>query len=86
MKFTAKISEQGQITLPKTLRQKIGVETGSRVILEVDDSLTIKVGTEYPIKSFFGTFGSSISGHQDATEMVSSLRTKNINNRFGQSK
>lgn len=74
-KYAVKISEQGQITLPKALRNKISAQNGNRVILTIDDgSNTINVSKKYPIENYFGKFGSNIAGGEDPTSFVKSLR------------
>jgi AbrB family looped-hinge helix DNA binding protein len=83
-KYSVKISEQGQITLPKSLRQQLNTGAGARVVLVVDDNTpnNIKVTNEYPIKAYFGTMGNSITNGTDATEFIKNMRQQDTNKRL----
>ena len=82
-KYAVKISEQGQITLPKALRDRIRAKSGERVILVVDDNNISKiiVSKNYPIESYFGAFKSTISGGMDAAGFVRKMRDEDIKKR-----
>ena len=83
-KYAVKISEQGQITLPKALRNKIGAQNGNRVILTIDDgSNAINVSKKYPIEKYFGKFGGTIAGGEDPTSFVKNLREEDSTKHSG---
>ena len=58
--YTAKISQQGQITLPAELRKRLGVQPGARVVLRESNNGAIEVD--------------KITGGSDAAEYVRKLR------------
>lgn len=45
MSTTATVSDKGQVTLPKALRERLGIQPGSRLAFRVatDGSLTVQV-------------------------------------------
>lgn len=54
--YRAKVSPQGQLTLPKKARQNLGVVDGvSYVYVTVLDEHTIGVSTENPISKYYGS-------------------------------
>lgn len=73
--YAVKISEQGQITLPKDLRNRIGVTAGNRVILTVsEDSNVVAVNNKFPIESYFGKFDKTIAGGDDPAKFIRNIR------------
>ncbi|OIP90485.1 MAG: hypothetical protein AUK55_12730 [Syntrophobacteraceae bacterium CG2_30_61_12] len=54
--ITAKITSKGQITLPKKIREKLGVHPGEELGFEEQDNLIVirKVVTESPFDKWVG--------------------------------
>ena len=54
--ITAKITSKGQITLPKKIREKLGVHPGDELGFEEQDNLIVirKVVTESPFDKWVG--------------------------------
>ncbi len=73
--YTAKISPQGQITLPVSLRKQLNLETSQYVMLYIDSENKIKVSGELPIEKHFGTLKNAwTKPGQDAAEYARKLR------------
>ncbi|MGA2225717.1 MAG: AbrB/MazE/SpoVT family DNA-binding domain-containing protein [Syntrophobacteraceae bacterium] len=55
--ITAKVTSKGQITLPKKIREKLGVHPGEDVGFEEKDNLLVisKVVTKSPFDKWVGT-------------------------------
>ncbi|MGC9966974.1 MAG: AbrB/MazE/SpoVT family DNA-binding domain-containing protein [Syntrophobacteraceae bacterium] len=55
--ITAKVTSKGQITLPKKIREKLGVRPGEDVGFEEKDNLLVisKVVTKSPFDKWVGT-------------------------------
>ncbi len=55
--ITAKVTSKGQITLPKRIRERLGVRPGEYVGFEEKDSLLVinKVVTKSPFDKWVGT-------------------------------
>lgn len=74
--MTAKITSKGQITLPKEIRDRLGVESGDSVRFEIEDG-EIKV---YPNRQFDFTqlIGAAPLGEEwdglSASEVIDDLR------------
>ena len=69
--YTAKISAQGQITVPSEVRKKIGAEKGQYVRFYLDgDALALASTT--PIEKYFGKV--NILGGEDPVEFIRKLR------------
>lgn len=62
MIWTAKVTSKGQITLPKGLRERLGLKPGSRVVFKVeDDQITLERLPD--VLSLYGAF--AVSEPQD---------------------
>ena len=73
--YTLKISPQGQLTLPRGLREQLRIEPGSRVTLTVADDSLLQISSKSPIERHFGTMPELWTGDgQDATEYARELR------------
>lgn len=46
----AKLSQKGQITVPKEVREKLGVDAGDRIVFFFDEDNTIKITNTENIK------------------------------------
>lgn len=48
------INQRGALTLPKEVREKLGVTRGGQVLVEVDDggSVTLRAGTVLPVEIY----------------------------------
>lgn len=71
--YVAKISSQGQITLPKTLRNELKILEGSNVLLRANADGELVVGGKFPIEKYFGTLG-DLTGGMDAAEYIRKMR------------
>jgi AbrB family looped-hinge helix DNA binding protein len=73
--YTLKISPQGQLTLPRDLRERLHVQPGSRVAVSVSDNGVLRVSDKPPIAAYFGTLkGAWLDEGEDATEYARKLR------------
>jgi bifunctional DNA-binding transcriptional regulator/antitoxin component of YhaV-PrlF toxin-antitoxin module len=52
--YILNISPQGQLTLPRALRERLHVRPGSRITATVIDDGKLRISTEPPIASYFG--------------------------------
>lgn len=55
MQLITTVTQKGQITIPKSLRQKFGIESFSKVYLEADRG-GIKITSSYDILDLAGKF------------------------------
>src|SRR5260221_10107711 len=53
--YTLRISPQGQLTLPRGLRERLRVQPGSHITVAVIDGGTLQISNEPPIAKYFGT-------------------------------
>ena len=73
--YVLKISPQGQLTLPRRLREQLKVDRGSRITVRVSsDKKRLEVGADLPITKYFGTMGRAITGGRDAAEYIREMR------------
>lgn len=73
--YTLKISPQGQLTLPRSLREQLRVHPGSRIAVVVTDDGSLKVSSKSPIEKHFGTMPNVWTAKgQDAAEYARELR------------
>lgn len=73
--YTLKISPQGQLTLPRDLREQLRLQPGSRIVVVVTDEGSLKVSRKLPIEKYFGTLaGAWTDKGQDAAEYTRQLR------------
>lgn len=77
MKVTAKITSKGQVTLPKEVRELLGVGKGDSVRFEVRNG-TVEVYPQKPIPDFAALIGAYPLGPEwdglSAVEVVEELR------------
>jgi len=68
----ATVAERGQVTIPKPLRDKLGIRPGTRLDFMDDRGklVAVKVGDEDPVGRVFGCLGKGLK--TDAT--IRSLR------------
>lgn len=68
----ATVAERGQVTIPKILRDKLGIRPGTRLDFKDDRGklVAVKVGDEDPVGRVFGCLGRGLK--TDAT--IRSLR------------
>lgn len=52
--YKAKISAQGQVTIPSEVRQKIGASKGSYIRFVVTDTNELAITSKLPIEKYFG--------------------------------
>lgn len=73
--YTLKISPQGQLTLPRQLREQLQLQPGSRVAVAVTDGGRLQLSDKPPIAAHFGTLPNVwTSDGQDAAEYSRALR------------
>jgi AbrB family looped-hinge helix DNA binding protein len=73
--YTLKISPQGQLTLPRDLRERLHVQPGSRVTVTVEESGNLRASNRLPITKRFGTLtGVWTKERQDTAEYTRELR------------
>jgi AbrB family looped-hinge helix DNA binding protein len=73
--YTLKISPQGQLTLPKELREKLHVQAGSRISVTVADDGNLRISRDLSISKHFGKLaGAWTDSGQDAAVYVRDLR------------
>ena len=61
MKHTATMTSKGQITIPKEIRQRLGLERGDRVIFECEAGRVVLKpyrGETNPFAAYVGALGS----------------------------
>ena len=68
----AKVAERGQVTIPKALRNKLGLAPGTTLEFEAKDGklIAVKVQPRGPVDAVFGTLGQGRS----TDELVGELR------------
>jgi AbrB family looped-hinge helix DNA binding protein len=73
--YTLKISPQGQVTLPRELRERLHVDPGSRIAITVSDSGALEISSTLPVAKHFGTLpGVWTTEGQDAAAYTRKLR------------
>lgn len=73
--YTLKISSQGQLTLPRDLRERLHVHPGSRIAVTVTDNGGLHISSKLPITRHFGTLrGVWTAEGQDAAQYARELR------------
>lgn len=73
--YTLKISPQGQLTLPRSLRERLRVHPGSRIAVVVTNDGSLKISGKSPIEKRFGTMPHIWTAKgQDAAEYTRELR------------
>lgn len=73
--YTLKISPQGQLTLPRSLREQLRVHPGSRIGVVVTDDGNLQISNKSPVEKHFGTMPNSWTAKgQDAAEYTRELR------------
>lgn len=55
LKFTASVTQKGQVTLPKRLRERYGIMPLSKVLIAADES-SIRIEPTQDITNLAGTF------------------------------
>ena len=61
MRALATMTSKGQVTIPKEIRQRLGLNKGDRIAFVVEDGVTILKparGEEDPFKKYAGALGS----------------------------
>jgi bifunctional DNA-binding transcriptional regulator/antitoxin component of YhaV-PrlF toxin-antitoxin module len=81
--YTAKISSQGQITLPRAARELLGVAAGHFIAIKVVGRGRLEVSDELPIERAFGSLGMSLTSGEDAAVYTRKLRRTMEGQRFG---
>jgi len=73
-----KLSSKGQITIPKEVRDKLDLETGDRVLIEVKEHLAVIRPLRKPSETMrgIGKTTKSILGDISATELIKKMRTE----------
>ena len=73
--YALKISPQGQVTLPRDLRERLRVRPGSRITVTLADDSTLRISNKPPIAEHFGRLvGAWTASGQDAADYARSLR------------
>ena len=73
--YTLKISSQGQLTLPRELREQLHVQPGSRIAVAVTGNGVLRISTKPPIADHFGALAGAWTGDgQDAADYARNLR------------
>jgi len=73
--YTLKVSPQGQLTLPRNLRERLRVQPGSRITVSVTKDGSLRLSGKLPITKHFGTLpGAWTAKGQDAAEYTRKLR------------
>jgi antitoxin PrlF len=69
---TGKISEKGQITVPKPLRERLGIRAGDQLEFSEEDGRLIarKAGEQDPVQAVYGI----LELGQSTDEILSALR------------
>lgn len=52
--FTLTVSSKGQVTLPAELREQLGIETGTKLTLAVEDGGAVRLRKRQPLESLIG--------------------------------
>jgi len=78
----AKVMAKGQITLPKDIREKLGVGTGDRLVLMWDGERVVMMNAAlFTMRALQGSLEGAaaqagIASEDDVAELVSGLRTQ----------
>ena len=73
--YTLKVSPQGQLTLPRGLREQLQVQPGSRITVKVVQGGILQVSSEPPIAQYFGKqAGAWTANGEDAADYARRLR------------
>ncbi len=73
--YTLKVSPQGQLTLPRAIRERLHLQPGSRIAVTVTDDGGLLISSKPPITKHFGTLaGLWTTKKQDAAEYGRELR------------
>ena len=66
------VSERGQVTIPKPLRERLGIHAGEVLDFEAENGRLVarKVTPVDPVSAVFGIFGS----HRSTDELIEELR------------
>ena len=72
--YTLKLSPQGQLTLPRSLREQLRLQPGSRITVIANNG-SLQLSNKVPVEKHFGTLPHAwtIEG-QDAADYTRSLR------------
>ena len=72
----AKISEKGQVTIPKPLRDRLGIRVGDELDFEVEDGRLViaKVAEQDPYERLYGSLKLPVSV-DEAMELMRGPRT-----------
>jgi bifunctional DNA-binding transcriptional regulator/antitoxin component of YhaV-PrlF toxin-antitoxin module len=73
--YSLKVSPQGQLTLPRELRARLRVNSGSRITARVAKDGSLQLSNKLPITKHFGSLpGVWTAKGQDAAEYTRKLR------------
>jgi AbrB family looped-hinge helix DNA binding protein len=73
--YTLKISPQGQLTLPKQLRDALQLREGGRVTVAATVDGSLQLSGKLPIEQYFGSLANTwTEDGQDASEYSRELR------------
>lgn len=72
--YTLKVSPQGQVTLPRQLREQLRVQPGSRIVVTVEGG-SMRMSGKLPITKHFGAMPNLWTAKgQDAADYSRKLR------------
>ncbi len=65
------VTEKGQVTIPRAIRKKLGIEAGTRLRFETDGDklIAIKETVQDPVSAVFGA-----AGHRSTDKIMERLR------------
>lgn len=71
----ARVAERGQVTIPKTLRKKLGIKSGTVLDFEVKGStlIAVKVVMHDPVSKVYGCLKKQVN----TDEIIKELRGEN---------
>jgi AbrB family looped-hinge helix DNA binding protein len=73
--YTLKVSSQSQVTLPRSLRERLRLQPGSRITIKVAKDDSLQLSDKLPIEEHFGRLSNAwTSKGQDASEYSRELR------------
>jgi AbrB family looped-hinge helix DNA binding protein len=73
--YTLKVSSQSQVTLPRSLRESLRLQPGSRITINVAEDGNLQLSSKLPIEKHFGSLSNAwTSNGQDAAEYTRKLR------------